>query len=88
MGIASSILEAASGEARQFPGYRPARIGIAIGEYEGVDAESLRLCFEALTHEPALAPIDLDISRCPGGELSLAYVELEEVGNKQRKQSE
>jgi len=75
MGIASSILEAASLEARQFPGYRPARIGIAIGESAGVDAESLQLCFEMLTKEPEPSPIDLDISWCPGGELTLAYVE-------------
>jgi Zn finger protein HypA/HybF involved in hydrogenase expression len=87
MGRASSILEAASRETRQFPGYRTSRIGIAIGERAGMDAESLRLCFEVLTKEPEPVPIDLDICWCPGGELKLAYVELEEVSNDQRKQS-
>ncbi len=40
MGIASSILEAAWTESRLYPGNRPAKIGVVIGEFAGVDTES------------------------------------------------
>jgi len=80
MGIASSILEAVSKEARLYPGQRAAKVGVLIGEYAGVDTESLRFCFEVSTKGDEAAPLDLDISWCPGSdELRLAYLELEEV---------
>jgi Zn finger protein HypA/HybF involved in hydrogenase expression len=80
MGIASSILEAASKEARQYPGHRAAKVGVLIGEYAGVDTESLRFCFEVLAKTAEPAPLELDISWRPGSdELKLAYLELEEV---------
>ena len=49
MGIASSILEAAGTEARLYPGHRAAKVGVVIGEFAGVDTESLRFCFETLS---------------------------------------
>ena len=84
MGIASSILEAACNEARQYSGHRAAKVGVLIGEYAGVDTESLRFCFEVLTKGAEPAPIELDISwRIGSDELKLAYLELEEVANEQ-----
>jgi Zn finger protein HypA/HybF involved in hydrogenase expression len=77
MGIASSILEAADAEARLYPGHRPAKVGVVIGEYAGVDTESLRFCFEALANG-----LELDITWNTGSdELKFAYLELEEVAN-------
>jgi len=84
MGIASSILEAAWSEARLYPGQRPAKVGVVIGEYAGVDTESLRFCFEVLAKEQEPAPLELDISwRSGGDDLKLAYLELEEVSDEQ-----
>ncbi len=77
MGIASSIIEAAGAEARLYPGHRPAKVGVLIGEYAGVDTESLRFCFETLANG-----LELDITwRSGSDELKLAYLELEEVAN-------
>jgi hypothetical protein len=77
MGIASSILEAVSKEARLYPGQRAAKVGVLIGEYAGVDTESLRFCFETLANG-----LELDITWGAGSEeLKLAYLELEEVAD-------
>jgi Zn finger protein HypA/HybF involved in hydrogenase expression len=79
MGIASSILEAAWKESRLYPGNRPAKVGVVIGEFAGVDTESLRFCFETLADG-----LELDIAWSAGSdELMLAYLELEEVRNDQ-----
>ena len=48
MGIASSVLEAVHKELRLYPGQRAGQSRIRIGEFAGVDAESLRFCFEVL----------------------------------------
>jgi|SRR5450755_758958 Zn finger protein HypA/HybF involved in hydrogenase expression len=84
MGIASSIYEAACTEARRHPGHRAVKVGVLIGEYAGVDTESLRFCFEVLTKGPEMAPLELDITwRLGSEELKLAYLELEEVADEQ-----
>jgi hypothetical protein len=75
MGIASSIIEAVEVEARLHPGHRPAKVGVVLGEYAGVDTESLRFCFEALA-----VGLELEITwRIGTDDLKLAYVELEEA---------
>ena len=85
MGIASSILDAVHKELHSYPGERAAKIGLQIGEFAGVDPESLRFCFEAITKSSGLAPLDLEIEWCKAGddhrgdELRIAYLELEEI---------
>jgi Zn finger protein HypA/HybF involved in hydrogenase expression len=79
MGIASSILEAVSKEALRYPGQRAAKVGVVIGEYAGVDTESLRFCFETLANG-----LELDITwRTGSDDLRLAYLELEEGSDEQ-----
>jgi hypothetical protein len=81
MGIANSILKAVSTEMLLYRGQRAAKIGVVIGEYAGVDTESLRFCFEVLTkgQEPV---IELDIRwRTGSDELKLDYLEMEEVAD-------
>lgn len=81
MGIASSILEAADTEALRYPGRSTAKIAVVIGEYAGVDTESLRFCFEVLAHDRTPAP-QLEIDwRTGTDELKLAYLEMEEMRN-------
>jgi Zn finger protein HypA/HybF involved in hydrogenase expression len=88
MGIASSILEAADAAAARYPGCSTAKIGVVkinvvIGEYAGVDTESLRFCFEVLARERTPAP-ELAIDwRIGTDELKLAYLEMEEVSHGQ-----
>jgi hypothetical protein len=79
MGIASSILEAVAKEERLYAGHRAAKVGVLIGEFAGVDTESLRFCFETLANG-----LELDITWGIGSdELKLAYLELEEDSNGQ-----
>jgi hydrogenase nickel incorporation protein HypA/HybF len=83
MGIASSVLEAVHKELRRYPGQRATKVGLRIGEFAGVDAESLRFCFDVLARDSPLDPLALDIemSRVDegacGDELDLSYLELE-----------
>jgi len=79
MGIANSILEAVQQEVMRYPGYRAAKVAVRIGEYAGVDCESLRFCFDAIVNGSPLAPLELGIERRDGDELDLGSLELEEV---------
>ncbi len=78
LSIASEILEAVRTEAQQRPNARVRTVGLRIGDLSGVEQESLRFCFDALVQGTELDPLALEIERCPGGELDLAWLELEE----------
>lgn len=60
MGIANSILEAVRTEAQRYPGSRPIRVGVRLGELAAIDPESLRFCFDALIQETGLDGLKLD----------------------------
>ena len=71
MGIATSVFEAAQKEAERHPGSKLLKVGLRIGEWSGVDTESLRFCFEALvlgSENPPLLDIEFRPrqNRCPG----------------------
>jgi hypothetical protein len=57
---------------------------LRIGEFAGVDAESLRFCFEVLAKDSTLAPLALEIEiahveeGARGDELDLAYLEMDD----------
>jgi len=79
MGIASSILDAVRGELSRYPGSTATRVGLRLGEFAGVDRESLSFCFDVLARDSGLGPLTLDIEECPRGrELDLAYLEIDE----------
>jgi len=61
MGIASSVVDAVRIEAGKCPGSRASRVGLRLGEWSGVDVESLQFCFEALVLDSDLAGLQLDI---------------------------
>jgi len=85
MGIASSVLEAVHQELHRYPHQRAAKVGLRIGEFAGVDRESLHFCFEALVKGSEFEPLELELEWCRaedgrrGDELELAYLELEEA---------
>ena len=64
MGIATSVLDAAQNEAKRHPGSKLLKVGLRIGEWSGVDPDSLRFCFEALVLGSENAPA-LDIEFRP-----------------------
>ena len=85
MGIANSVLEAVHQELHRYPGRRATKVGLRVGEYAGVDRESLQFCFEALVKGTEFQPLELEIEWCSirdghrGDELELAYLELEDA---------
>jgi hydrogenase nickel incorporation protein HypA/HybF len=79
MGIACSVIEAVEKELVRYPGQRATKVGVRIGEFAGVDTESLRFCFEVVAKQSPLHPLELDLEwRLGGAELDLAFVELED----------
>jgi hydrogenase nickel incorporation protein HypA/HybF len=79
LGIADSILGAVKTEAARYPGSRVLKVGLRIGEWAGVDAESLRFCFDALKKDTDLAAAELDIDFRPAAtDLELSHLELEQ----------
>jgi hydrogenase nickel incorporation protein HypA/HybF len=70
MGIATSVLDAAQNEAKRHPGAKLLKVGLRIGEWSGVDPDSLRFCFEALVLGSDNAPaLEIEFrprqNRCP-----------------------
>lgn len=79
MGIASSVLEALHQERHRYPGCRATKVGLRIGEYAGVDQESLRFCFEVLAKEMNQGPLELEIDYRPASDdLAIAFIEMDE----------
>ena len=85
MGIANSILEAIHQELHRYPGQRAAKVALRVGEFAGVDPDSLKFCFEALVKGTEFDPLELEIQWCGaaggrrGDELDMAYLELEDA---------
>jgi hypothetical protein len=80
MGIASSVLEAVHRETHRAPGQRATKVGLRIGEYAGVDQESLRFCFEVLAKELNQGPLELEIDYRPASDdLAISFIELEDA---------
>ena len=70
MSIATSLLDAVGREAQRHPGARVTKVCVRIGEWAGVDPESLQFCFDALVAgEPAPPSLAIDFrlrqNRCP-----------------------
>jgi hydrogenase nickel incorporation protein HypA/HybF len=79
LSIAGSVIDAVRGEAARHQGARVTRVGLRLGEWSGVDVESLRFCLEALAKGTDLEPLDVEIDFRPrGSELDIAYLELED----------
>ena len=51
-------------ELQRYPEQRASKVAVRIGEFAGVDPESLRFCFEAMVKETELAPLALEIEWC------------------------
>jgi len=78
MGIATSVIEAVRVEAARRPGARVTKVGLRIGEFSGVDRDSLSFCFEALVKDTDLESAVLAIEDAARDELDLTYLEMEE----------
>jgi hydrogenase nickel incorporation protein HypA/HybF len=65
MGIANAVLDAVRVETARYPGSRPSKVGVRIGELAAVDPSALEFCFEALVRETDLDSLKLEIQACP-----------------------
>jgi hydrogenase nickel incorporation protein HypA/HybF len=79
MGIACAVLEAIEKELKPYPEKRAVKVALRIGELAGVDAESLRFCFEAITKDSQWGPPELEIEQSRSDELELAYLEVDDA---------
>jgi hydrogenase nickel incorporation protein HypA/HybF len=61
MGIMQSVLEAVRKEAALHAPAHVQKVGLRVGEWSGVDTESLRFCFEAMVKDSDLEPLELEI---------------------------
>lgn len=78
MGIASSVLKAVAKELERYPFRRAVKVGLRIGPYAGVEAESLRFCFEAVVKDTEFEPLALQVEPGEADELDFAFLELED----------
>lgn len=84
MGIAASVWGYVAHEMESRPGNRLVKVGLRIGEFAGLDTESLRFCFEVVGKQFAPSPVALDIIWCRardgqgGDELDIAWLELDD----------
>lgn len=79
MSIAGSVIDAVRREIPKYPGAHVSKVGLRLGEWAGVDTESLRFCLEVLTKGTDLEPLGVDIDFRPRAtDLDIAYLELEE----------
>lgn len=79
MGIAASVLEAVGRELTRYPGRRAVKVGLRIGEFAGVDAESVRFCFDVIVKDSPHPGLALTIVPGAGDELDFAWLELEDA---------
>jgi hydrogenase nickel incorporation protein HypA/HybF len=79
MGIAGSVIDVVRREIPKHPGAHVRKVGLRLGEWAGVDVESLRFCLEVLIKGTDLEPLDVDIDFRPrASDLDMTYLELEE----------
>ncbi len=64
-GIASSIVDTLTDEAKKRPNSRLVGVGLRIGEVSGINAESLEFCLQSLVKDTDLAAIGIEIERAP-----------------------
>ncbi|MBZ5606444.1 MAG: hydrogenase maturation nickel metallochaperone HypA [Acidobacteriia bacterium] len=64
MSIVTSVLDTAHEEAAKHAGARVTKIGLRIGEWSGVDRESLQFCFDSMVASDPNPPV-LEIQYLP-----------------------
>jgi len=64
LGIANSILKAVRLEAARYPGTRPRKVAVRIGELTAVDPCALEFCFTAIIRDTELESLELVIETC------------------------
>jgi hydrogenase nickel incorporation protein HypA/HybF len=61
MGVATSVLDTVRGKAAEFPRSHASRVGVRVGEWSGVDVETLRFCIESLAARSEMEGLRVEI---------------------------
>lgn len=75
LSIAESILDAVRLELLRYPGSKPVRVGLRIGQLSAVDIDSLNFCFESVVRGTDWELLTLDAKSCPPTRRCLACSE-------------
>ncbi len=59
--IANSLLDTVRMKAAEFPQSRPARVGVRVGEWSGVNEAALQFCIESLASQSDLDGLRVEI---------------------------
>jgi hydrogenase nickel incorporation protein HypA/HybF len=79
MGIAESVLEIVRQYVPEPNGQLVRRVSVRVGEFAGVQVDSLRFCFEAIVAGTPYQAASLAIEQVPAvGDLSVTELELED----------
>ncbi len=78
LSIATAILDQARQQWDLRPAGRLTKIGLRLGDFAGVDVNSLTFCFEALAKDTEFEPVTLDIERTERDDLQMAFLEFDE----------
>lgn len=77
MGIAQSVIGILEKEIEARPGARLLEATLRVGEYSGVDTESLRFCLEIAVKDTGLDSVSFRLERSPDDALDLRDLEME-----------
>jgi hydrogenase nickel incorporation protein HypA/HybF len=79
MGIAESVLDIVRQYVPEARGRLVRRVTVRVGEFAGVQVDSLRFCFEAIVAGSPYQAASLEIERVPAvGDLSVTELELDD----------
>lgn len=53
-------------------------VSLAVGDEAAVEADNLSFCLEALLSQPPFGAARPAIRRCPGGDLTIDYLEIDD----------
>ena len=82
MGIASSVLDIVRQYVPEARAPLVRRVTVRVGEFAGVQVDSLRFCFEAIVADTAYQAAWLEIERIPASsEMSVSELEVEDEGD-------
>ncbi len=81
--IAESVLDGVRRELLRYPGARPTRVGLKVGELAGVDVDSLSFCFDSVLRGTSWEGLQLvmrvcaPVRRCLACEKEFAVVDYQ-----------
>jgi Zn finger protein HypA/HybF involved in hydrogenase expression len=80
LSLALEVCRIAEAHTGPHPATAVVRVGVEVGEDSGLELENFRFCLAVLLSEPPFAGARPELVRCPGDDLRVAYVEVDDGG--------